>query len=235
MRKFVDNDDYTYKSFDQHKCIFVHIPKVAGVSISRAFFGNLAGSHKSVSQYQLIFSKEEFDSYFKFAFVRNPWDRVFSAYNFLKKGGMNEEDYRWADENIAHYENFDDFLHNGLRKSSVRNWKHFIPQSNFLCLPWSENLHVDFLGLFENIKDDFQFVANRLGFGETRTLKHENASNSGIKLDYRDFYTKRSRKIVYDVYKRDIEILGYKFDNSSLESQLANRLDNHGVPPSRRV
>ena len=68
-RTIVTNDGYSYIPFDRHMCIFVHIPKTAGVSICRALFGNLAGGHASVSMYQIVFSKEEFDRYFKFTFV----------------------------------------------------------------------------------------------------------------------------------------------------------------------
>ena len=95
-RERLQDDGYTYKPYDDYRCIFVHIPKAAGMSICRSLFGNLAGGHATLSDYQIIFPRLEFESYFKFTFVRNPWDRVFSAYNFLKKGGATEFDRQWA-------------------------------------------------------------------------------------------------------------------------------------------
>lgn len=90
MRQIYNN--YSYKPLDNLKCIFVHIPKTAGISISRSIFGNLGGGHTKIRDYELIFSAKDFNNYFKFTFVRNPWDRIFSAYRFLKNGGINEED-----------------------------------------------------------------------------------------------------------------------------------------------
>ena len=57
---------YSMDAFDHFKCVFVHIPKAAGVSVNKALFGNLAGGHQSVKEYQEIFKKETYQSYFKF-------------------------------------------------------------------------------------------------------------------------------------------------------------------------
>ena len=223
-RSIVTNTGNSYKPFDQNQCIFVHIPKAAGVSVCRSLFGNLAGEHTTIQIYQLIFSKNEFDRYFKFTFVRNPWSRIFSAYNFLKKGGINEGDRRWAAANLAAYGNFDDFIKGWLNISNIEQCVHFIPQYKFLCLPNDNKLLVDFLGFFENIQDDFEYIKNTLSLDGNLAIRHENKTASDDKqLDYRDFYTNETRDIVSEVYKRDIELLGYNFDNSSLKTQLSNR------------
>jgi hypothetical protein len=224
LRTIETRDSTSFRPFDQHQCIFVHIPKAAGVSVCRALFGNLAGNHRSISNYQLIFSKKDFDRYFKFTFIRNPWDRVFSAYNFLKKGGMNKIDKRWAEANIALYENFDDFVSIGLQQPSIQKWRHFKPQSYFLLVPYNRRLQVDFLGFFENIKNDFEYVANKLKMGDNAVLRRDNVSYPGHNFNYKEFYTDKTRKIVSKVYARDIDIFGYNFDNSSLQSQLTSRL-----------
>ncbi|HSH75802.1 MAG TPA: sulfotransferase family 2 domain-containing protein, partial [Longimicrobiales bacterium] len=92
LRSEVTEDGYTLRSFDDRRCIFVHIPKCAGFSVARSLFGNLAGGHLTVRKYQMIYRRREFSEYFKFTFVRNPWDRVVSAFFFLKEGGVNEVD-----------------------------------------------------------------------------------------------------------------------------------------------
>ena len=229
-RSIVTNVGSSYKPFDQYQCIFVRIPKTASRSISRALFGNLSGGHTSMKRYQIIFSKEEFDCYFKFTFVRNPWSRIFSAYNFLKKGGVNEADRRWAAANLASYRNFDDFIKRWLKISSIEQYNHLRshihlrPQYEFLCFPYKHQLSVDFLGFFENVQDDFEYIKNKLSLDANLALSHENKTAPDDKqLDYRDFYTNETRDIVAEVYKKDIELLGYNFDNSSLKTQLTNR------------
>lgn len=224
MRTIETNNAYSYKPFDQNQCIFVHIPKTAGVSICHSLFGNLAGSHTTLFHYQIVFPKKEFDRYFKFTFVRNPWDRVFSAYNFLKKGGLSEQDRKWTEKvKFSSYKSFDDFVKRGLPKPSIHTWIHFLPQSNFLSIPRSRKLPVDFLGFFENIENDFRYITDKLGMGEDFPLKRKNASNLKQKLDYKDAYTDTTRNIVSQLYKTDVDLLGYNFDNSSLPSQLNRR------------
>ena len=33
---------YSIKAFDYYECVFIHIPKAAGISVSKTLFGNLA-------------------------------------------------------------------------------------------------------------------------------------------------------------------------------------------------
>ena len=71
--------------FQPSKSIFIHIPKAAGTSISRAIYGQNVG-HRKAGDYIKI-SKREFEKYYSFSFTRNPWDRLVSAYNFTRQGG----------------------------------------------------------------------------------------------------------------------------------------------------
>ncbi len=213
----------TYKPFDEYQCIFVRIPKSASMSITTALFGNISGGHNSIRDYQLIFSKKDFDNYFKFTFVRNPWDRVFSAYNFLKKGGINEFDKKWASENLVSIRSFEDFILRCLPKSSIQQHIHFIPQYHFLISYDNKKILIDFLGFFENIENDFNYVKKKLS-KDGCILEHINKTNSNDKkLDYEEFYTEKMQDIVANVYKKDIELFGYNFDNSSLKTQIENR------------
>lgn len=224
-RRAIDkHNSRCYKPFDRYRCIFVHIPKTGGISISKSLFGNLAGCHTKISEYQIIFNRSDFNSYFKFTFVRNPWDRVFSAYNYLKQGGMHEEDRAWAEANLASCRNFDEFIKYRIRERAILQQVHFAPQYQFLCLPSREKIWVDFLGFYENIQEDFSYIKNRILPDNISKLLHENKTQSnGEKLDYKKFYTKTTRKIVAKVYERDISLFGYEFDNSSLNAQLEKR------------
>src|SRR5438045_929170 len=69
----------------QHRCIFVHIPKTAGNSVNRVF-GIGWEDHKDLQRFAAELEPAVFGSYFKFAIIRNPWDRILSDYNYqLKK------------------------------------------------------------------------------------------------------------------------------------------------------
>lgn len=221
-RAQISQTGYTLKSFDEHKCIFIHIPKAAGVSVCKSLFGNLCAGHTPVKRYQLIYSPEEFETYFKFTFVRNPWDRVLSAYNFLKQGGMSPGDKKWASENIIQYRTFEEFVKNWLTEKNILGTTHFRPQYTYLSLPGSRELLVNFLGYFENLNEDFEYIKSKLDVDQSICLKHSNKVNTSS-TRYVDQYTDECRDIVSLVYADDIELLGYSFDNSSLRAQLASR------------
>lgn len=77
--------------FDKYKCIFIHVPKTAGVSVAKSLLGKPT-VHWSALNCRLIFGKEDFNNYFKFSFVRNPFTRLISAYEFLRNGGYGPSD-----------------------------------------------------------------------------------------------------------------------------------------------
>ncbi len=215
-----DSEDYSLKPFDDHKCIFVHIPKTAGISVAKNLFGNLAGGHVSIKKYQIIFSNIEFNSYFKFTFVRNPWDRLVSAYNFLKKGGFNENDKGWAQKNLSNYKDFESFVKEGLMRKSIFSWKLFNPQYKYICSEDGMPM-VDFIGYFEDLDNDFSYVQKKLGIASSSKLVQFNRSKKKGK-DYKEYYTEETKKIVEHIYREDIQILGYSFDNILLKKTTDN-------------
>ena len=84
-----EKGNFSLRGFDREKAIFVHIPKAAGTSIALSIFGELPYHYKAID-YIVFFGRKTFNQYFKFAFVRNPWDRVYSAYTYLRKGGWDK-------------------------------------------------------------------------------------------------------------------------------------------------
>lgn len=212
MRRLPESERYTLMPFDRYRCIFVHIPKTAGTSVSTTLFGNLSGGHIGISSYEMIFSKREFNSYFKFAFVRNPWDRVFSAYASYKtyKGGGGVEDREWYRKNLSRVASFSEFVTHHLRMSEIQKHVHFIPQYRFICRPGSDKPLIDYIGRYENIVKDFDEVVGRLLMEGKVNLKHLNRSERGNQ-SYRHAYTEKTKDIVASVYAKDIELFQYQF------------------------
>jgi len=199
--------DYVYslKGFDELECIFIHIPKSAGVSVNRELFGNLGGAHRSVRTYKRVFGPATFKKYYKFTFVRNPYSRLLSAYRFLKRGGFCDVDKQWAEENLGQYNSFQEFVHGWLTDKSVLTYNHFRPQFMYLC-DRSFEPEVDFIGHFETIDQDFEKVCLRLNV--SRELKKYNQGPE--KEDHWSFfYTDKELKKVYKIYRKDFELFGY--------------------------
>lgn len=193
-------------ALDYYKCIFIHIPKNAGLSVCYTLFGNTGGSHRKIVDYKQIFSPNTFKRYYKFTFVRNPWDRVVSTFFFLKNGGITEKDRLWAEKHLAPFTTFQDFTKNWLTEENINNSLHFQHQHIFLE-DENGNLAVDFIGRFENIDEDFKKVTAALNMN--RVLKKTNTSER--KENYRDYFDLETQKIVENVYQKDIQLFNYKF------------------------
>ena len=140
---------------------------------------------------------------FKFTFVRNPESRLLSAYNFLKSGGMNENDRAWAAKYVMPFDTIDAFVRNSLVRPEVFNAVHFRPQVDFLRDPRTGKLGVDFVGRFETIGADFKAICQHLGI--ERDLPHENKTRS---VD-RSVLSMSSAAMIRRIYEADFDALGY--------------------------
>ena len=153
----------------------------------------------------------KFKRYYKFAFVRNPWDRLVSSYVFLMKGGMNEVDAKWAEKNLSHYPDFGSFVRGWVNEENINTWVHFRPQHYFIC-DEAGTIMMDFVGRMENMETDFAIVAKRLGC--TRRLEKVNITRQD---HYSRYYDGETREIVRRVYAKDIELFGYYFDDRAAQ------------------
>jgi len=198
------------------KCIFVHIPKCAGTSVRQSLFGR-DGGHPPLETFRTMLPPELFAQSFKFTFARNPWDRLVSAFFFLKKSDL-KRNQRFNRRHLSAFDNFDSFVRQWVTRKNVWKFTHFLPQHHFLCI--DKRLGVDFVGFYENLAEDFAIVAKRIG--RPTQLREENRLG-GRDKDYRQYYNDETRDIVAEAYAEDIALLGYSFDNSSLPAQLAAR------------
>lgn len=164
--------------------------------------------------------------YFKFAFVRCPWDRVVSTYRYLRIGG---EFKRFVC----------DVLPNSLMGS--RQYGYFVmPQRNYTHGAHGDCL-VDFVGRFERISEDFQFVREKLGLHPN--LPHRNRHQpSPVSIpsklrqaalglynlnaahfvgafkqkehhsNFRNYFDPESAAVVGELYKDDVSTFNYSFD-----------------------
>ena len=196
--------------FDKNQCIFIHIPKCAGISVEKSLFGDVSGGHITAGKFRRIFGETNFKRYYKFTFVRNPWDRLLSTYNFLNRGGINEMDKKWADNNLVDVDNFEEFVFKKINPDAVLKWIHLIPQYKFLVHEHG-SLQVDFIGYFERLEEDYNRVRDALGIGAT--LLHLNQGNISVKSNkyYRRYYSQEMKEIVQNVYWEDIKFFGYNF------------------------
>jgi len=190
---------------DEHRCIFIHIPKAAGTSVTRTLF-DCGSRHVRYTEYEKA-NPHKFCDYFKFSFVRNPWSRLYSAYSFLKHGGMNKMDRQWAEAILCRYPDFDNFVKGWVNPENIRSWVHFFPQHYFICDD-QLNLKMDYIGRFEQIDADMAVVQKKLSM----PVQPMSKANVTDKMDSDlSIYTEETREIVRRVYAQDIELFHYEF------------------------
>ena len=172
------------------KCIFVEVPKTGSTSI-RSIIGQPAKPHLTIVEIQNQVTKQQFDEYFKFAFVRNSWDRELSLYKYILKTPKH-----YYHKQCLQFVNFSEYL----RKRQV-----LLQQYDFLSN--NGEIQVDFIGRFENFQQDFNTVCDKIGIPQQQ-LPHRNKSKH---KHYTEYYDDETREIVAQKYARDIEYFGYKF------------------------
>lgn len=190
------NNDYNF--------LFVHIQKTAGSSISYVL-KNVNGTSIYRPQHTRIKDIDiNFNRYFKFCFVRNPWDRLVSWYNMHSKARViiPFQQYLMNDS-----KGFSDYI----RRINVINCSNTLKSLSFNQLDYMVDkngvLRMDFIGRFENIDDDFNVICKKLNLPNS-SLPHVNGFDH---KDYREYYNDEDREYVANLYKRDIDYFGYTF------------------------
>lgn len=187
--------------------VFIHVPKTGGTSQASAL--GLQHGHVPVSRY-IAHDESRFRAAASFAFVRNPWTRLFSSFNYLKSAiGINASpDVRWAEANLARYAEFEEFvldLRHRHTRERIFAWAHFRPQLAWLALPGATQVEVDFIGKFETLDQDTQrlseFLDVPIELPHLRQARHYRSQPE---------FTERMISIVADCYGEDIAAFDYE-------------------------
>lgn len=182
-------------------------------------FPGVRSTHYPWHYYQ-DYCPARFSEYFKFAFVRNPFDRLVSAYHYLRQGGqsMTRADIRFARRWLSRYDTFQKFVIDGLGRPAIRRWGHFVPQAEFIASR-DGTLQVDFVGRVESLRDDLQMVARRLGIRASATRV-----NATQRAHYANYFDAETAAVAAHHYADDFRWFGY-----------SDRLDLVGRTGSRPV
>lgn len=200
--------------------IFIHIPKNAGTSIAKSL-GLTKTAHHTSREIQQILDYVDFAKLFKFAFVRNPWDRFISLYNYAR---LEESYYHSAinPEKSLHGKHLDyDLLKNASLKECAyfliegklkhdKYWNQWSPQYTWIT-DINGNQLVDYLGKIENIEQDFIYITKRLGLDSKLDFCNSSTNKVNSSFLYRDIFDKETQQIVSKFYQKDIELFGYEF------------------------
>ncbi len=183
-----------------NKFIFVCIAKCASTSISRRFGYHIDPPPHKYHMFlkDIVYKHPVAKEYFKFAFVRNPYDRVYSTYINLKYDGHD-----WATE-LKKKRNFREFILD-LKNSEYSQYIHLRPQSEYIKI--NDDIGVDFVGRFESLQADFAKIEGIIGI-ENKPLKKERWSSR--RPDDPRFFDHEMKQIIINFYKEDFERFKYE-------------------------
>ena len=204
------------------KSIFIHIPKCAGSSMTDLEW-NKGNGHTTLQDFFVDGKKKRnyFWNYYKWCFVRNPWDRAVSAWDTcseIKKIGFNTfekfinaiykerkkiqnlPNVRWSKDGVPSISAF---------KKIQRI--HFCPVLPILKV--DNVIAMDFIGRYENINQDWRKLGLTLqlkGRGLESKLPESNTRKE--KEPYQNYYNDELINKVGEIYKEDVEAFGYDYD-----------------------
>ena len=219
------------------KFLFIHIPKTAGTSIKTELekYGErnhyeekkLLGlykkkhafyPHTTASELIDTIGEKPLKNIFKFAFVRNPWDRMLSLYTFTllsaqkrlehkltRKDHISEEDDKKTVSDLGG-QGFNKWListdyNNDIYGTPLTR----LPQSHWLT-DQNNEIIVDFIGKYESLYKDLSSITSRLNIKVN--LSHLNRSNHD---DWWKTYDENAFNFVKKHFQDDIEKFNYKF------------------------
>ena len=206
-----------------HRFIFFAVPKTATQAVRQALSAHLGPDdwqqhalygqarlpipalaakghgHLSVREVALRLDPDTWDSYFKFAFVRNPFERFVSAYLFLFRNSQVAEQ--------REPKQITEGMKAALNRPKFRQRVLIVPQSELL-IDNNGDLVLDRLGRHERLQADFDEIAQRLGLPPT-TLARRNATRHA---HYFHYYDDELKEMVAALYGQDLARFHYQFD-----------------------
>ena len=222
-----------------HKCIFIHIPKCAGTSVESALghFDGHSGrggqdhrsmrmiekpslsiytlfSKENIKEYlkgvayqnhiktpnpknKTVVTKKQYNEYFKFTIVRNPWARAFSWYKNVMRDEIHQKNLKITSEITLNH-----FLKCHAGKGMIR------PQTYWLK-NYRGDINFDYIGRFETLPATFKAIKQHLNLSQI-SFPHKIRGDSE---DYKTQYDQESIELIRDVYREEIELFGYSFNN----------------------
>jgi hypothetical protein len=185
---------------DRYRCIFIHQRKVAGTAIKLAF-----GVRKRTGLYNLrknpewslyndgVLSPEWVTrpDYFVFSAVRNPFDRLVSAWCYLEST---------RDRSLL------DVLQDPPREG--HGYRHLTRPQLDTIRNEDGSMATQFLLRYETLRNDFKMLSRIVGLGDAELpLVNRSERASG----YRQYFNNETRRIAERMFREDLEAFGYDF------------------------
>jgi len=169
--------------------------EIINAGIKARYYGWLSKSpdHPTAEESRALFP-DEWGSYYKFCFVRNPYERVLS-------------EYFWRKKNTGVSVSFLEYLKllqapadpTGIVPERIDNWDMYTLDGA---------IAVDFVGRYETLEPDFQKVCQHLKLPVEGLSARRKVGQ--YKRDLASYYGPAEQELVATLYAREIDAFGYQ-------------------------
>ena len=235
--------DLDFSSFivlEKYKLVYCSVPKVActvwkrilanleGIKITSSVHQETKGKLKLLSDYTTEDRAKILKTYKKFTFVRDPFERLLSAYKDCFWGKFKRSQKFWKnyrkeirkllakssgldiDVNVDNttFEQFATYLVLRWREGGLfqEHWR----EQYKLCHPCQ--VQFDYVGHYETLQDDAEFVLSKTKLDDKVFFPEWKPTNTSalMKNYYSTLSLLRIRQL-WDIYKKDFELFGYTY------------------------
>ncbi len=204
---------------DSHQFVFVHVRKAAGTSLrqileqvslpknNQLWNKLLSRNGFPIDYHQYSFRKHDplitaeksmpsnkFKQYFKFAFVRNPWDRLVSEFEYIKTQSSHSRHKKLM------VMTFEQYIEYQAKRSAAFQYDALAKKDG--------TLGMDYIGRFEQLHDSLAEISGQIKLDCTQ-IPHINKLK---KAPYQSYYTDQTAEQVAQLWSKDIETFAYQFD-----------------------
>ena len=135
-------------------------------------------------------NEDKWNTYFIFAFVRNPYDRIVSGWNYINK------------YNIP----FKNYLNIGINANSFDFWHVFMTQTKHI-IDINQTIRADYIGKFENLEEDLKIILKKIGINDI--IHKPFIKNSKPHKKYTEYYDEFTTQKVNIIMKEDFSNFNY--------------------------
>ncbi len=170
----------------QHNFIFIHVPRTGGKSVREMWGRNAHKQHMTYEETTKTFKELNFNEYFTFGFIRNPWERVYSLFCKHVSDGVASKGFKY-------------WMFDESRTDSKRH-----KQSAIYFLQG-----VDYIARFEDFEQEWDYIFDKIGLTRVK-LPHINERRGG--KPYQFEYDDEMKDFIYNHHQDDIDYGSYTYD-----------------------
>lgn len=149
---------------------------------------NSLHGHIPSRELKSIIGEDIWNSYYKFCFDRNPWDKVVSMYYFQLGRSRN-------------YFTFDQYMDSGRYRTAY----------NYPIYTLNSAPVVDYLGKYETLESDLKTICKNIGLQFDGWLPNAKGEFRKNRQHYSTHYNEHQKEIIENYFKKEINLLGYKY------------------------